>query len=173
MHLGGRAWPHQNSRENHLESDCAEGRRASGSVHHRAGANPDQIGTSPLRGGAEVPERVVSAGVAVGRLWLNFDPFDMKAIDTKSSAQDEAKDELEICISCLKTNSPGTHFCRHCGTPLTSYAATAPFESIFAEGDFWRKAMKRAKESLSRRIAILLFLVLMILSILLGMMLPR
>src|SRR5436190_21086325 len=98
---------------------------------------------------------------------------DMRAISTPSSAQDEAKDELEICISCLKNNSPGTNFCKHCGTPLTSYAATAPFESIFAEGDFWRKAMRQAKGKTLRRILILLFLVIMALSILLGFLLPR
>jgi predicted amidophosphoribosyltransferase len=97
----------------------------------------------------------------------------MKANSTESSAQDEAKSELEVCISCLKTNSPGTAFCRHCGTPLTSYAATAPFESIFAEGDFWRKAVRRAKGKPLRRILILLFLVLLVLSILLGFLLPR
>jgi hypothetical protein len=97
----------------------------------------------------------------------------MKAINTPSSAHDEASDELEICISCLKTNSPGTDFCRHCGTPLTSYAATAPFESMFAEGDFWRNAMRRAKGKTLRRIAILLCLVIMVLGLLLGFWVPR
>src|SRR5688500_16085621 len=97
----------------------------------------------------------------------------MKTNSTPSSSQDEAKDELEICISCLKTNSPGTHFCRHCGTPLTSYAATAPFESIFAEGDFWRKAMRRAKDKPVRRILILVFVVSLALGILFGLLLPR
>jgi hypothetical protein len=95
----------------------------------------------------------------------------MQAISTPSSGQNEAEAELEVCISCLKTNPPGTSFCRHCGTPLTSYAATAPFESLFAEGDFWRKAVRQAKDKPLRRILILLFLVLMISSILLGLLL--
>jgi hypothetical protein len=36
----------------------------------RAGANSHPA--SPFRGGAAVPERVVSATFAVGRLWLSF-----------------------------------------------------------------------------------------------------
>ena len=77
-----------------------------------------------------------------------------------ASAQDDAREALEICTSCLDINSPGTAFCWHCGTPLTSYAATAPFESIFAEGDFWRKAVRQAKKKPVRRILIELFLIL-------------
>ena len=97
----------------------------------------------------------------------------MKANSNSTLAQDEVREELEICISCLETNLPETAFCMHCGTPLTSYAATAPFESIFAEGDFWRKAMRRAKEKPVRRILILLFLIFMVLGLLLGILLPR
>lgn len=97
----------------------------------------------------------------------------MNTISTSSSAQAEAGDELEICISCLKTNPPGTHFCRHCGTPLTSFAATAPFESMFAEGDFWRKALQKGQGNKRRRILALLFLVIMGVGLLLGFWVPR
>jgi predicted amidophosphoribosyltransferase len=96
----------------------------------------------------------------------------MKTNGTPSSAQDEARDELELCASCLKTNSPGTAFCMYCGTPLTSYAATAPFESMFAQGDFWRKAVRRAKEKPVRRILILLFLIFMVLGLFMGLLMP-
>jgi predicted amidophosphoribosyltransferase len=92
----------------------------------------------------------------------------METNSTSASVQEEAEGELEVCISCLQTNAPGIAFCRHCGTPLSSFAATAPFERIFAEGDFWRKAVRQAKEKPLRRILILLFLVLMILSIFFG-----
>jgi len=97
----------------------------------------------------------------------------MEASNTPWYALDERNRELVICISCLNTNSPGTPFCEHCGTPLTSYAATAPLESIFAEGDFWRKAVAQAKKNPWKQTAILLFLLFMILIILLGMVVPR
>ena len=97
----------------------------------------------------------------------------MKTNSTASPAHDEVEDELEICISCLKTNPPETNFCRHCGTPLTSYAATGPFESIFAEGDFWRKVMRRAKGKPVRHALLFLVLVAMVLSFLFGVLLPR
>jgi len=97
----------------------------------------------------------------------------MKASSTPAFAPDEVLEELEVCISCLQTNAPGTNFCRHCGTPLTSYAATAPLESIFAEGNFWRKAVAKAKGHPLTRVAIVSFLVLMMLALLAGMITPR
>mgnify|MGYP007030110215 CR=1 FL=1 len=78
-----------------------------------------------------------------------------------------------MCISCLKPNMPGVHFCRHCGTPLTSYAATAPFESIFAEGDMWRKATRPGRYNGLVRSLIIVFLVCILLSIAVGWILPR
>lgn len=51
--------------------------------------------------------------------------------------------EQELCLSCLHLNGPDAHFCGECGAPLTSYSATAPFESIFAEGHFYRRAVER------------------------------
>lgn len=97
----------------------------------------------------------------------------MKTTDPLSRAEPAADDALEICISCLQTNPPGTHFCRHCGTPLTSYAATGPFESIFAEGDFLRKAASRGRWSGWVRAGVVVLLLLMLVGILLGFMLPR
>ena len=97
----------------------------------------------------------------------------MKTLQDATPTGDAQEQELELCISCLESNAPGTHFCRHCGTPLTSYAATAPFESIFAEGDMWRKAVRRDHQGEFVRIMIVAFLVCLVLSILLGWILPR
>lgn len=96
-------------------------------------------------------------------------------ISTNSAATTEhqSPEELEMCISCLNPNAPGTHFCKHCGTPLTSYAATAPFESILAEGDMWRKATRRGRYSTVVRTLIMAFLVCLLLGIAAGLILPR
>jgi predicted amidophosphoribosyltransferase len=94
-------------------------------------------------------------------------------IANTSDLTEESIEELELCISCLGANSPGTTFCRHCGTPLTSYAATGPLESLYAEGDFWRKAVAQAKNHPLRQNAISLFLVFMVLAFLLGALSPR
>jgi len=96
----------------------------------------------------------------------------MDTTTTAASVSEPEVQESEVCISCLKTNVPGTHFCGHCGTPLTSYAATAPFESLFAEGDFWRKAAGPGRWSKPVRFAVIGFLVFMLLGFLL-MILPR
>lgn len=48
--------------------------------------------------------------------------------------------EKQLCLSCTARNEPEAHFCAECGAPLTSYASTAPFERIFAEGSVYRKA---------------------------------
>jgi hypothetical protein len=98
--------------------------------------------------------------------------FHMNTIRTAMPVSEQEEQELEVCISCLKTNVPGTHFCGHCGTPLTSYAATAPFESIFAEGDLWRKAVSQGRWSRPVRFLIIGFLILMILAFFL-MVFPR
>ena len=97
----------------------------------------------------------------------------MKTASTLSLTQDEQSDAQELCISCLEPNKPGEHFCRHCRTPLSSFAATAPLESCFAEGDFWRKAIERTKGKTLRRALMLLFLASMVVSILGGFLLPR
>lgn len=97
----------------------------------------------------------------------------MKAPPSAAPLENREAQELEICISCLKTNDPGTHFCGHCGTPLTSYAATAPFESIFAEGDLWRKAVSHPRWGRPVRFLLIAFLILLLLGFLLGILIPR
>ena len=54
-----------------------------------------------------------------------------------------ADDEKELCRSCLASNEPEAPFCRQCGAPLSSYASTAPFVSLFAEGHVYRSAVER------------------------------
>lgn len=51
--------------------------------------------------------------------------------------------EHELCIQCMTDNRPGSHFCRQCGSPLSSYAATGPFERLFAEGHLYRRATEQ------------------------------
>ena len=51
--------------------------------------------------------------------------------------------EQELCTQCMTGNPPGSHFCRECGAPLSSYAATGPFESLFAEGHLYRRAAEQ------------------------------
>jgi predicted amidophosphoribosyltransferase len=96
----------------------------------------------------------------------------MITINTEIPTNDQEAQELEVCISCLKTNDPGTHFCDHCGTPLTSFAATAPLESIRAEGDLWRKAVSQGRWGRPAKVLIVAFLMLMILGFLLGIFVP-
>lgn len=96
----------------------------------------------------------------------------MQTKETSASPQNNANDESELCISCLKPNPPGTTFCSHCGTPLTPYAATGPFESMFAEGDFWRKAIKGIKGKPWIRVVAIALLGIVVLAILSGLMLP-
>jgi hypothetical protein len=97
----------------------------------------------------------------------------MKAIDPQLQAQAEAGEETELCISCLKPNAPGTTFCAHCGTPLTSYAATGPFESMLAEGDLWRKAIRGIRGKPWIRLVAIGFLVFLVMAILSGFVIPR
>lgn len=52
-------------------------------------------------------------------------------------------EEQELCTQCMVGNPPGSHFCRECGAPLSSYAATGPFESLFAEGHLYRRAVEQ------------------------------
>ena len=53
--------------------------------------------------------------------------------------------EKQLCVSCMFPNEPEAHFCAKCGAPLTPYAATGPFESIFAEGHVYRQAAERPR----------------------------
>ncbi|MCX6927615.1 MAG: hypothetical protein NT154_31065 [Verrucomicrobia bacterium] len=49
-------------------------------------------------------------------------------------------EEMQLCTSCTAPNAPAAHFCVKCGAPLSSYAATGPFESLFAEDHVYRQA---------------------------------
>ena len=45
-----------------------------------------------------------------------------------------------LCPSCGKLCSADAQFCPSCRSPITSYASTGPYESIFAEGAAYRSA---------------------------------
>lgn len=51
-----------------------------------------------------------------------------------------------MCTSCAVPNQPAAHFCAKCGAPLSSYAATGPFESLFAEGHVYREAAEHPRK---------------------------
>jgi hypothetical protein len=53
--------------------------------------------------------------------------------------------DRELCVTCVFPNEPGRNFCARCGAPITSYAATGPFESIFAEGHLYRQAAENPR----------------------------
>ena len=57
----------------------------------------------------------------------------------------EQLEEKPLCLSCMFPNDPSAHFCSKCGAPLTSYASTGPFESLFAEGNVYRQAVERPR----------------------------
>jgi len=48
-----------------------------------------------------------------------------------------------LCPNCLAVNEPLAHFCRKCGTPMTSHAEIDPLGRIYAMGDTWWKATRR------------------------------
>ena len=54
-------------------------------------------------------------------------------------------DEKQLCIGCLFPNEQDVHFCVKCGAPMSSYAATGPFESLFAEGHVYRQAAEKPR----------------------------
>jgi hypothetical protein len=57
-------------------------------------------------------------------------------------------DGKQLCIGCTFPNESSDHFCAKCGAPLSWYAATAPFESCFAEGHVYRQATERPRSLL-------------------------
>ena len=63
----------------------------------------------------------------------------------QSSVPPSETDEKQLCVSCVFPNDPEAHFCAKCGAPLSSYAATGPFERIFAEGHAYRQAAERPR----------------------------
>jgi len=46
----------------------------------------------------------------------------------------------------MAPNDPAAHFCTKCGAPLSSYASTGPFESLFAEGSVYRQAAEHPQK---------------------------
>src|SRR3954451_837470 len=54
-------------------------------------------------------------------------------------------EEKQLCLSCMAPNEPTAHFCAKCGAPLSSYASTGPFESLFSEGAVYRQAAERPR----------------------------
>src|ERR1700722_13210087 len=58
----------------------------------------------------------------------------------KMAIQDESEERV-ICPNCFTPNSEREHFCRKCGTPLTSAAVPDPLGQIYSEGDTYRKAI--------------------------------
>jgi hypothetical protein len=63
----------------------------------------------------------------------------------QSSEKPSEMEEKQLCVSCVFPNDPEAHFCGKCGAPLSSYAATGPFERIFAEGHLYRQAAERPR----------------------------
>ena len=57
----------------------------------------------------------------------------------------EENESEQLCVNCLAPNETNAHFCEKCGAPLTSYAATGPFEHIFAEGHVYREAAEKPR----------------------------
>lgn len=76
------------------------------------------------------------------RRWRSV-PFAMSEHANRNSNKSQEAKEEELCTQCMTGNRPGSHFCCKCGAPLSSYAATAPFEAIFAEGHAFRRAAEQ------------------------------
>jgi hypothetical protein len=70
----------------------------------------------------------------------------MSAIADPEAPLEPGGEERELCRACLAPNPPGATFCHDCGAPLSSYAATGPFESVFAEGHVYRSAVERPQK---------------------------
>lgn len=54
-------------------------------------------------------------------------------------------EETPLCLGCLTPNHFSANFCAKCGAPMTSYAASGPFECLFAEGHVYRQAAEKPK----------------------------
>jgi hypothetical protein len=63
----------------------------------------------------------------------------------ESSETPSESDEKKLCVNCMFSNDADVNFCANCGAPMTSYAATGPFEHIFAEGHVYRQATERPR----------------------------
>src|SRR3954468_17407853 len=65
--------------------------------------------------------------------------------DHEEQSNPEVAEEKQLCANCMFPNYPEAHFCTKCGAPLSSYASTGPFESIFAEGHVYRQAVEKPR----------------------------
>ena len=52
---------------------------------------------------------------------------------------------MPFCLQCGYKIPDDDPFCAKCGAPMSSYAATSPFESLFAEGHVYRQAAERPR----------------------------
>lgn len=69
----------------------------------------------------------------------------MKTEPLPSSENTLDTEESPLCLGCLTPNQSSANFCTKCGAPMTSYAATGPFEHLFAEGHVYRQAAEKPK----------------------------
>jgi hypothetical protein len=64
---------------------------------------------------------------------------------TNAAFSTAGEPETPLCLGCLTPYLPEAHFCAKCGAPLSSYAATGPFERLFAEGHVYRQAAEQPR----------------------------
>jgi len=89
----------------------------------------------------------LSGGAA--KLALDSHPMDASpdrrdACPTTASALRFGGSKRELLVGRILTpNATTADFCAKCGAPLSSYATTAPFERLFAEGHVYRQAAER------------------------------
>lgn len=69
----------------------------------------------------------------------------MASEDNQNPQAESDNEAKQLCVSCAFPNDPSAHFCARCGAPLTSYASSGPFESIFAEGHVYRQAAEQPR----------------------------
>ena len=70
----------------------------------------------------------------------------MNPTENTAPSPDTEVVERELCRTCLEPNEPGATFCKDCGAPLSSYAATGPFETLLTEGHLYRQAAERPRK---------------------------
>ncbi|MSU61320.1 MAG: zinc ribbon domain-containing protein [Pedosphaera sp.] len=69
----------------------------------------------------------------------------MNPAKTQTFKASQWLEESQLCVCCVSPNETSAHFCSKCGAPLSSYAATGPFECLFAEGYVYRQAAQRPR----------------------------
>jgi len=64
-------------------------------------------------------------------------------MDERESVQQPQDDEERlVCPACLELNHPEACFCAACAAPVGWFATIGPYESIFAYGFMYRRAIK-------------------------------